>query len=134
MKNFIFGILVLGTMCMGGTAYSAEHAKVFFIEPKNGAEVSQDFTVKFGVEGMKVKPAGTMDHNTGHHHLVIDEGSVPEGQVVGKDATHLHFGKGETETKLHLAPGEHTLTLQFANGAHISYGKKMAAAIKVKVK
>ncbi len=30
------------------------------------------FTVKFGVKGMEIAPAGTDEPNSGHHHLLID--------------------------------------------------------------
>jgi hypothetical protein len=53
--------------------------------------------------------------------------------VVGADATHIHFGKGQEETELELEPGEYTLTLQFADGFHRSYGEKMSTTIKITV-
>ena len=54
--------------------------------------------------------------------------------MVPADATHLHFGKGQTETMLKLTPGKHTLTLQFADGAHQSYGPDLSSTITVEVK
>lgn len=112
--------------------WAADH--VYFIEPSDGATVPQEFTVKMGEEGMAVKPAGTMEPGSGHHHLIVDGGPVPVGMVVPKDDTHLHFGKGQTETTLKLAPGKHTLTLQFADGAHQSFGPDMSQTITVTVK
>lgn len=109
-------------------------AHVSIVEPKDGATVPETFTVKFGIEGMKVAPSGTMTPGTGHHHLIIDAGPVAKGQVIPTDSTHLHFGKGQTETKLSLKPGPHTLTLQFADGAHASYGDMMSQTIHIKVK
>lgn len=109
-------------------------SRIFFVEPEDGATVTSPVMVKMGVEGMEVKPAGPEDvPNTGHHHLVVDGGPVPAGEPVPADASHIHFGKGQTETEVELTPGEHTLTLQFANHAHISYGPEMSATIKVKV-
>ena len=111
-------------------------AKVSFIEPKDGATVTSPVKVKMAVEGMKIRPAGEdpNDKTTGHHHLIIDGGAVPEGQAIVNDDKHMHFGKGQTETEIKLPPGEHTLTLQFADGAHRSYGEKMSSTIKIKVK
>ena len=117
-----------------GAAGTIVSPKVFFIEPKDGATVPQEFTVKFGLSGMKIAPAGKIVPGTGHHHLIIDGAASKKDEVVGMDATHLHFGKGQTETKLKLAPGKHTLTLQFADGAHRSYGEAMSATITVNVK
>lgn len=109
-------------------------AKVFFISPKDGETVGKEFTAKFGVEGLKVAPAGQIVPGTGHFHVLIDTPALPEGQVIPTDAKHLHFGKGQTETKLTLTPGEHTLVLQFADGAHRAYNKMLTQEIKVKVK
>lgn len=109
-------------------------AKVSFINLKNGQTVAKKIAVKFGVSGMKVHPAGELVEGTGHHHLIIDGEPTPVGQVVVADATHIHFGKGQTETEIELAPGKHKLTLQFANGAHMSYGPSLSKTIEVTVK
>ena len=109
-------------------------AKVFFVEPKDGATVKSPFKVKFGLSGLKLAKAGAVVPGTGHHHLIVDGGPSPRGAVIGKDATHLHFGDGQSETKLTLAPGKHTLTLQFADGSHASYGEEMSSTITVNVK
>lgn len=115
----------------GGTIVSP---KVFFTEPKDGATVAESFMVKFGVSGMKVLPAGQLVPGSGHHHLIVDGTPTKKGEVVGMDATHMHFGKGQTESTIKLSPGKHTLTLQFADGAHRSYGETMSSTITVTVK
>jgi hypothetical protein len=116
-------------------AESKHHvAKVKFITPRDGATVKSEFDVKFAVEGMETKPAGTMQANTGHHHIIIDGSFIPQGQVVPKDDTHIHFGDGKSSTKLKLTPGQHKLTLQFADGAHRSYGEAYSKTITVNVK
>jgi hypothetical protein len=116
------------------TVAHAQAASVHFIEPKDGATVTSPVHVKFGVDGMKVAPAGTMTEGTGHHHLIVDGEAVPKGTVVPADDTHIHYGKGQTETDVKLPPGDHTLTMQFADGAHRSYGPEMSSTIKVHVK
>ncbi len=115
-------------------------AKVFFIEPKDGAEVKGPavdgkvaVSIKMGVENVQVQAAGQQVQGTGHHHLVIDGEHIALGGVVPKDETHIHYGQGQTETSVMLAPGEHNLTLQFADGAHLSYGQQLSANIKIKV-
>lgn len=115
--------------------------RVFFVEPKDGANVRgvKDadgkiaVSVKFGVDGMTVKPAGTDEPNTGHHHIVIDGAPIPPDQPVPMDEMHIHYGKGQTEAVVALTPGAHKLTMQFANFAHQSYGPMMAATIEVTV-
>ncbi|MEQ1742690.1 MAG: DUF4399 domain-containing protein [Candidatus Nitrotoga sp.] len=109
--------------------------RVYFVEPSDGAVVGNEVKVVMGVQGMEIRPAGTVAEDTGHHHLLIDAPQVNAGEAVpaGNDQ-YRHFGKGQTEATIKLAPGTHTLTLQFANGAHVSYGEKMRSTINVTVK
>ena len=116
------------------SSHSVFAQSVDFVEPKNGATVTSPFKVVFGITGMIVKPAGDMTANTGHHHLIINAESIPNGVVVPADATHIHYGKGQTETEVHLPPGKYKLTMQFANGAHQSYGPQLSKSIDVIVK
>lgn len=85
------------------------------------------------VDGMVVQPAGEAVEGSGHHHLIVDGGCIPSGEPVPKNATHMHFGKGQTETVLSLTPGEHTLSLQFANGEHQSCGTDWCHSIHVNI-
>jgi len=109
-------------------------SEVSFVEPADGATVSSPVSVKMGVSGMTVQPAGKLVDGTGHHHLIIDGEPVAAGTPVPADAQHLHFGKGQTETAVELPPGKHTLTLQFADGLHQSYGPAMSKTIEIEVK
>lgn len=117
------------------TAFAAnsQSAHVSFANLKNNAVISNGYVVKFEVSGMTVEPAGTMTPNTGHFHLIIDGALVPKGTVIPKDATHIHFGKGQMETTLDLKPGRHKLILQFADGAHVSYGPALSKTIHVTI-
>jgi hypothetical protein len=125
---------IMAALAMALLAGAAAAQSVDFTEPKDGAVVSSPFKVKFAVTGMEVKPAGTMDNNTGHHHLIINGDSLKVGESVPFDETHLHFGKGQTETEVKLPPGTYKLTMQFANGAHQSYGPGLSKTITVTVK
>ena len=102
-------------------------------EPQNGAIVSSPFKVKFDVKGKKVAPAGTQDPNTGHHHLLINKGSLELGEEVPFDKVHLHFGKGQTESEVNLPPGKYRLTAQFADGEHRSFGSRYSHTIEITV-
>lgn len=108
---------------------------VDFTSLKDQQEVKSPFKVKMKVTGMKIRPAGEdpSDKKSGHHHLLINQDSIPKGQPIPADANHIHFGKGQTETELNLAPGDYTLTLQFADGAHLSYGPEFSKTIHIKV-
>jgi hypothetical protein len=97
-----------------------EGAQVYFIEPLDGATVGQTFTVKFGLKGMGVAPAGVDMPATGHHHLLVDVASMPLLDVPLPMTEQIrHFGKGQTETELTLPPGSHTLQLLIGDKNHV---------------
>ena len=108
---------------------------VRFVALKDGAKVGTELKVNFAVTGKTVRPAGEdpEDKATGHHHVIIDGQAMAAGTVIPMDATHKHYGKGQTEATLQLTPGEHTLTLQFADGAHRSYGPEWSQTVRVVV-
>lgn len=127
--------IAFGTVLLFALSQST-HAIPFveFVEPVNGAAVVSPFKVKFAVNEMRVSPVGDMSPGTGHHHLLLNQDSIPEGQIIPMDDEHLHFGKGQTETIVELPPGRHQLVLQFGNGAHQSYGPGLSQAINIIVK
>lgn len=102
-------------------------AEVYFIAPEDGATVTSPVTIKFGLKGMGVAPAGITFENTGHHHLIIDADLPPAGAPIPTDANHVHFGKGQTETKLELTPGKHTLQLLLGDFGHIPHDPVVAS-------
>lgn len=104
-------------------AASSAGARVFFVEPQNGATVSNPVTVKFGAEGIEIAKAtdGVKD-NSGHHHLLIDVEQEPTlDKPLPSDAHVLHYGQGQTETSIELTPGTHTLQLLLAGGNHVPH-------------
>ena len=108
---------------------------VAWTTPKNNATVAQSFETSFTVSGLTVAPASDgLKDGTGHHHILVDLPPMPAGEVIPKDETHIHLGKGQESATLELAPGKHTLTLQFANALHESYGEKFSKTITVNVK
>ncbi|MFZ5630545.1 MAG: DUF4399 domain-containing protein [Spirochaetota bacterium] len=108
--------------------------KVWFSEPSDKAEVTSPVKFVMQVEGMTIKPAGTMEEGTGHFHILIDKEAIAEGQPIINDEVHKHYGKGQTEDTIELKPGDYRITLQFADGAHVSYGSKWSQTISLKVK
>ena len=97
-------------------------AAVYFITPADGETVSSPVTIRFGLKGMGVAPAGIDKPNTGHHHLLIDTpGLPPLDEPIPANEHHKHFGGGQTEVTLDLPPGTHTLQLMLADQNHISF-------------
>lgn len=102
-------------------------AEVYFIAPEDGATVSSPVTVKFGLKGMGIAPAGIQFEHTGHHHLIIDADLPPAGAPIPTDANHVHFGKGQTEATLELEPGKHTLQLLLGDFGHVPHDPVVAS-------
>jgi len=122
-------ILAMGIALISATALAQErtppaaHAEVYIIAPQNGATVHGPVTVRFGLKGMGIAPAGVKFDNTGHHHLLVDTDSSELKLDAPLPATDkvVHFGKGQTETTLTLPPGKHTLELVLADYLHMSF-------------
>jgi len=99
---------------------SPEGAQAYIISPANGDVVNSPVTVKFGLKGMGVAPAGIDKPNTGHHHLLIDVADTPSpDKPLPADVNFKHFGGGQTEAKVSLSPGKHTLQLIMGDRNHI---------------
>jgi Domain of unknown function (DUF4399) len=98
---------------------ATQGAELYLIAPTEGATVTSPVTVRFGLKGMGIAPAGIQLPDTGHHHLLVDTDLPPLDKPIPADATHIHFGKGQTETTLTLSPGKHTLQLLLGDHLHI---------------
>jgi Domain of unknown function (DUF4399) len=126
MKRYFHWILVAGLLLTAGAVFARTPAPagaaVYFIAPANGEVVKSPVTVKFGLKGMGVAPAGVDNPKTGHHHLLIDVAKLPAmDSPLPADANHKHFGGGQTETSVELAPGTHTLQLLVGDMNHIPH-------------
>jgi hypothetical protein len=104
-------------------------AKVYFIEPKDGAEISGPVTVKFGLTGMGVAPAGVEKQGTGHHHVLVNQKLADYKAAIPADDKHRHFGNGQTETTLTLPPGRHTLQLIVGDHNHIPHNPAVESPV-----
>ena len=118
------GALLLGaataTLAAVSLTPAPEGAQVYVIEPADGSTVGQTFTVKFGLKGMGVAPAGVDAPATGHHHLLIDLDDRPAMDMpLPMSDSVRHFGKGQTETQLTLPPGKHKLQLLVGDKNHV---------------
>jgi hypothetical protein len=125
LKNL--AAIALAAAPLGVLAYertpAPEGADVYFIEPQDGATLSNPVTIRFGLRGMGVAPAGTEAENTGHHHLLINAALIGEAlnESIPSDENHRHFGGGQTEVTLELPPGTHTLQLILGDWSHVPH-------------
>ena len=123
--------LLLSTLIMNSVAQeipglprspAPEGAEAYIQSPADGAVVTAPFTVRFGLRGVGVAPAGVQLPNTGHHHLLIDVTEMPSfGLPLPATENVRHYGLGQTETELELPPGEHTLQLLLGDWLHIPH-------------
>jgi hypothetical protein len=96
--------------------------------------VARKTTIRFGLVGMGVAPAGFDKLNTGHHHLLIDAPLRSQDEPIPNDFNHLHFGLGQTEAQVTLPLGTHTLQLVLADADHVPHAPVvMSEPIKVLV-
>jgi len=106
---------------------SPEGAEAYIVSPQAGDTVKSPVTVVFGLKGMGVAPAGTEKANTGHHHLLVDQDTLPPAGVPMGNPP-IHFGSGQTETEIELAPGTHTLQLILGNHLHVPHTPPVVSA------
>jgi len=123
------GFLALSAACALVAAIAADlprspapkDVELYIISPQDGETVARPVTVRFGLRGMGIAPAGMAMENTGHHHLLIDTDPPPYNLPIPADGKHVHFGKGQTEATVTLAPGRHRLQLLLADHLHIPH-------------
>lgn len=117
------------SLAQAGTP-APDGAEVYFISPADGAHVSGTFTVRFGLRGMGVAPAGVDMPNTGHHHLLINADPMPDltQPLPSNDQVH-HFGKGQTETDLELPPGTYKLELVLGDAKHVPFDPPLTSKV-----
>jgi len=145
-KLFVVAAMPFASLAFSATTFAGDDhqhsmktkspvgAKAYIISPKNGDTVAETFTIKFGLKGMGVAPAGVNKPKTGHHHLLIDAKVLPKpGVPMGSDVKH--FGGGQTETTVTLPKGEHTLQLVLGDMSHIPHepmvvSKKITITVK----
>lgn len=128
-------LLMVGSTALARTPAPAG-AQLYFISPQDGDTVGSLVTVRFGLDGMGVAPAGVQHPNTGHHHLLVNAPSQPAlDQPLPADANHKHFGGGQTQTTVELPPGQHTLQLIMGDHNHVPHDPPvMSHAITITVK
>lgn len=133
MKPYFIGILALaiatGAVAQMKRTPSPAGAEVYIISPKDGEVLSGPVNVKFGLKGMGVAPAGIAFDGTGHHHLIIDAKTPPLDALIPADASHIHFGKGQTETTVDLKPGKHTLQLVLGDQLHVPHDPAVVSKV-----
>ena len=75
-KNYYFIFLFFVTSLSYGDTHGDRSIKLEGVE--NDQTYSSPIKLNFIVENMKVRPAGVMEENSGHHHLLINLNELPD--------------------------------------------------------
>ena len=135
MKKIIIALLIIAAVAAALLFFNQDRqtenslvspspsgADVFFLEPGNGTTLTSPVTLKFGIAGMTIAPAGDNTENSGHHHLLINMDELPSMDLPLPATDQLiHFGAGQTETTLDLEPGQYTFQLVLGNYLHVPH-------------
>ena len=115
----------------GRDNYWPKGAKISIVSPKSGAKVTSPVTIVFGHKGLDLAPAGDKSPNSGHFHLLIDQGLPTDLSVPLPTTDHLlHYGKAQTEVTLDaskLPAGKHTLQLIMGDGSHVPHNPALVS-------
>jgi hypothetical protein len=127
---FTFAAVIAGGYALAQVVRtpSPANAKVYFIEPKDGATVKGPVHVVMGLSGMGIAPAGVNSPDTGHHHVLVDLDKYDANAMMPMNEQYRHFGRGQTETMLDLPEGKHTLQLVLGDRNHVPHDPPVASA------
>jgi hypothetical protein len=127
--------VLLAALLLASTSHALERtpapdgAELYLITPTDGATLESPVTVRFGLRGMGVAPAGVPTPATGHHHLLVDAALPDLSQPIPADEHHRHFGGGQTEVTLDLPPGPHTLQLLLGDQNHVPHDPPVVSPV-----
>lgn len=116
-------MLPLAAPALAERTPAPEGASVYFLAPQDGDTVTSPVTIRFGLSGMGVAPAGVEHEGTGHHHLLVNQDPAELDMSLSLTATDeiRHFGGGQTEVSVELPAGTHTLQLLVGDHMHIPH-------------
>jgi hypothetical protein len=126
-RQFALLVVVIagfGALAGAQTKPPAKRARVFFVEPKNGASVTSPVHMKFGSAGIEIAPVPPGDvtkarPGMAHYHVGIDQTCLAPGKTIVKGTpSWVHFGDGKSEFDSQLTPGKHKLALQLGDDLH----------------
>jgi hypothetical protein len=110
-----------------GAGAGAGVARVYFVEPRDGATVRTPIQFRFGSEQIMIMripegeiTAAEVRPGVAHYHLGLGRDCMPAGEVIPQgDPTWIHFGTGADSIEVEeLAPGSHRFTVQAGDDLH----------------
>ena len=92
LASVLMGASVMATAAGLESEAAPKGAKVFIVEPKDGATVDQTFTVKFGIEGMPLVEVPYWDNSAKSWIYGVSNDATPV--LAGMAAGYLISGAG----------------------------------------
>jgi len=132
------GLVLAGLLACGGSGESAQEgrlaAEVEIAAPASGEAVGGGAViVQLIVRGVEIRPAGTDEPNTGHHHLFVDRDITPPGETIPAEEGIIHLGGGQTEAEIPLEPGTHTIIAVLGDHEHVRLAEVKTDTVTVVV-
>jgi hypothetical protein len=104
-------------------------ARVFFVQPTDGATVRSPVHFEFGSEQFAIAPVPQGEiqpqdvrPGIGHFHLGVNTDCLPDGQVIVQAEPWIHFGTGANTIEMELAPGTYRFVVQAGDDLHRTFG------------
>ena len=116
-------VLVAAVFAACGTGQSAEDQPspptVDIAAPTDGATVGAPVELTLTVTHLELRPAGTDEPNTGHHHMFINRDIVAEGEIIPAEEGVVHLGAAQTSHVFEsLEPGTYTVIAVLGDHQH----------------
>ena len=129
-------ILIIGLGCGGNDLETevSEAAAVIITAPAENDVVAGSVRVVLSTRNVEVRPAGTVEAGTGHHHLFIDRDITPIGEPIPVQEGIVHLGMAQTEHMFeNLAPGEHMIIAVLGDHIHSRLADAATDTVRVTV-
>ena len=116
-------VLVAAVFAACGTGQSAEDQPspptVEIAAPTDGATVGAPVELTLTVTHLELRPAGTDEPDTGHHHMFINRDIVAEGEIIPAEEGVVHLGAAQTFHVFEsLEPGTYTVIAVLGDHQH----------------
>ncbi len=87
--------------------------------PMSGDTIAESFTLMLETRNLVLRPAGTVEAGTGHHHLFIDRDIVAEGTIIPAEPGIVHLGAAQSEHAFeNLTSGAHIIVAVLGDHEH----------------
>jgi hypothetical protein len=106
-------------------------ATATFTTPASGTSIAGGVAFTLAADGVTIEPAGDVHEAAGHFHVIADAGCVKTGEVIPKDADHVHLGSGAAGGTIYLTPGTHELCVQVGDGVHTATDATSTVSVDV---